>query len=257
MRTVLLIGVGAGDPEQVTVQAVNAMRGVDVFFLLDKGEVKQDLIDVREDILRRYAGERPYRVVRGRDPERDRGAAAYVEAVDDWRRRRADVCAAMIAESLADGETGAFLVWGDPTLYDSTLAIVEDILARGELAFDYSVVPGVSSVSALVAKHRVSLNQVGKPVQITTGRRLAAGWPSGVDDLVVMLDAGTSFERYADEADVHIHWGAYLGTADEVLVSGPLSEVAGEIVATRAEAKARKGWIMDTYLLRRSAPRTE
>lgn len=42
-----------------------------------------------------------------------------------------------------------------------------------------------------------------------------------------------------------------MGTPDEILVSGKLAEVAGRIEELRTEARARKGWIMDTYLLRR------
>jgi precorrin-6A synthase len=171
--------------------------------------------------------------------------------VHDWRKRRADVCEALIRDELADGQTGAFLVWGDPALYDSTLAIVEDILARGDVAFDYEVVPGITSVQALAAKHRTTLNRVGKPVQITTGRRLADGWPQDVDDVVVMLDAHNSFDGFVGE-DVDIYWGAYVGTSDELLVSGPVGEVADRIKAVRAEARERKGWVMDTYLLRRN-----
>ncbi|WP_433160579.1 precorrin-6A synthase (deacetylating) [Kribbella sp. CA-247076] len=248
MREIVVIGVGAGDPEQVTMQAVGALRRADVVFVLDKGEVKQELVDLRSELLRRYAGD--HRVVVGRDPERDRTASAYVEAVDDWRRRRADVCASMIAAELGADEVGAFLVWGDPSLYDSTLAILDDILARGELSFEVEVVPGISSVSTLAARHRVGLNQVGRPVQITTGRRLAKGWPEDVDDVVVMLDAQTAFTEHLDQ-DADIYWGAYLGTPDEILISGPLREVAAEIEKVRAEARTRKGWIMDTYLLRR------
>ena len=248
MKQILLIGIGAGDPDYITVQAVKALNRVDVFFVLDKGEVKQDLVDVRQEILDRHV-ERSYRVVEARDPERDRSTPAYAEAVLDWRRRRADVCEELIRTELADGETGAFLVWGDPSLYDSTLAIVEDILARGDVEFDYEVVPGITSVQALVAKHRTSLNRVGRPVQITTGRRLAEGFPDDVDDVVVMLDAHNSFTGVGD--DVDIYWGAYVGTPDELLISGPVGEVAERIVATRAEARERKGWIMDTYLLRR------
>lgn len=248
MKQILLIGIGAGDPDYVTIQAVKALNRVDVFFVLDKGEVKQDLVDVRQEILDRHV-ERSYRVVEARDPERDRSTPAYAEAVHDWRRRRADVCEELIRTELADGETGAFLVWGDPSLYDSTLAIVEDILARGDVEFDYEVVPGITSVQALVAKHRTSLNRVGRPVQITTGRRLAEGFPDDVDDVVVMLDAHNSFTGVGD--DVDIYWGAYVGTPDELLVSGPVHEVGERIVATRAEARERKGWIMDTYLLRR------
>jgi precorrin-6A synthase len=250
MREIVVIGVGAGDPEQVTVQAVTALNRVDVFFVLDKGEVKQELVDLRAEILQRYATRKQYRVVVGRDPERDRTASAYVEAVDDWRRRRADVCAQLIADELGEGEVGAFLVWGDPSLYDSTLAILDDILARGELAFSVEVIPGISSVSTLAARHRIGLNQVGRPIQITTGRRLAKEWPDGVDDVVVMLDAQTAFTEHLEQ-DADIYWGAYLGTPDELLISGPLREVAPEIEKARTEARDRKGWIMDTYLLRR------
>ncbi|MGV9236654.1 precorrin-6A synthase (deacetylating), partial [Streptomyces nigra] len=92
---------------------------------------------------------------------------------------------------------------------------------------------------------------VARPVQITTGRRLAEGFPDGVDDVVVMLDAHQRFRQYADE-DLDIYWGAYLGTPDEILVSGPIAEAAPRIERLRAEARERKGWIMDTYLLRRN-----
>ncbi|WP_026341845.1 precorrin-6A synthase (deacetylating) [Actinomadura atramentaria] len=252
MRRIIVIGIGAGDPEQVTVQAVRALNRVDVFFVLDKGDVKRELVDLRQEILDRYVEGREYRVAVGRDPDRDRASGAYAEAVADWRRRRADVCAGLIAEHLADGETGAFLVWGDPALYDSTLAILDDLRERGALDAEVEVVPGISSVSALAARHGTVLNRVGRPVQITTGRRLAERWPDDADDVVVMLDARDAFAGLG--GDVEIFWGAYLGMPDEILISGRLPDVAAQIAEARAEARRRKGWIMDTYLLRRSAP---
>ncbi len=253
MRRIHVIGIGAGDPEQLTLQAVRALRGTDVFFVLDKGEVKSDLTRLRREMLDTHLPEGSYRVVEARDPERDRsaGGAAYPGAVEDWRSARAGIYQRLIAEELGADETGAFLVWGDPALYDSTLGILEEVLARGAVAFEYDVVPGISSVSALAARHRTGLNRVARPVQITTGRRLAEGFPDGVDDVVVMLDAQQAFLRYADQ-DVDIYWGAYVGTADEILVSGPIAEAAPRIERLRAEARERKGWIMDTYLLRRN-----
>jgi precorrin-6A synthase len=128
--------------------------------------------------------------------------------------------------------------------------VLEQILARGAVAFEHEVVPGISSVQALTARHRIPLNRVGRPVQITTGRRLAEGFPEGVDEVVVMLDADCSFRHLPDEG-LEIHWGAYVGMDDEILVSGPVSGVGEEIVRRRAEARERKGWIMDAYLLRR------
>ncbi|MEX3105885.1 MULTISPECIES: precorrin-6A synthase (deacetylating) [unclassified Streptomyces] len=252
MRRIHVIGIGAGDPEHLTLQAVRSMREADVFFVLDKGEAKSDLTDLRRQMLRTHVPEGTYRVVEARDPERDRtaGGTAYSPAVGDWRSARADIYERLITGELTGAETGAFLVWGDPALYDSTIAILDEVLARGNVDFTYDVVPGVSSVSALVARHRTGLNRVARPVQITTGRRLAAGFPEGVDDVVVMLDAHQAFRGLAEE-DVHIYWGAYIGTPDEILVSGPIAEAGPRIEEVRAEARERKGWIMDTYLLRR------
>ncbi|MET9357902.1 precorrin-6A synthase (deacetylating) [Streptomyces sp. NPDC006617] len=253
MRTIHVIGIGAGDPEQLTLQAVRALRGTDVFFVLDKGEAKADLVRLRRDMLEAHVPEGTYRVVEARDPERDRsaGGAAYSPAVGDWRSARAGIYERLIAGEMGEDETGAFLVWGDPALYDSTLGILEEILKRGSVAFEYDVVPGISSVSSLVARHRTGLNRVARPVQITTGRRLAEGFPEDADDVVVMLDAHQAFRQYADQ-DIDIYWGAYLGTPDEILDSGPIAEAAPRIERLRAEARERKGWIMDTYLLRRN-----
>jgi precorrin-6A synthase len=251
MRRVLIIGIGAGDPEQVTVQAIRALNETDVFFVIDKGTDKQDLTALRQEICERYIENGSYLMVHAPDPERDRGAARYRPAVEQWRRERAEIYEKLIADELADGQCGAFLVWGDPALYDSTLAIIEQIIAKGTLELEYEVIPGISSVQALAARHRVSLTQVGKPVHITTGRRLAEGFPEDCDDVVVMLDAACSFAT-VEEPGLEIYWGAYIGTKDEILISGNLGDVADQIQALRREARERKGWIMDTYLLRRT-----
>jgi precorrin-6A synthase len=116
--------------------------------------------------------------------------------------------------------------------------------------FDYRVIPGITSVQALAARHRQPLNRIGEPVHITTGRRLADGLPAELDSAVVMLDAGFAAAGL-DDPGLHVYWGAYLGTRDERLISGPLREVADEIAATKRELRERNGWIMDTYLIRR------
>jgi len=253
MRRLLVIGIGAGDPEHVTMQAVRALNEVDVFFLVDKSPTRpeaDELVRVRREICERYIDGHAYRIVEIADPPRDRTTPAYRTAVEDWRAQRAELWERAIADELDEEGCGAFLVWGDPSLYDSTLAVLEQILERGAVAFEHEVVPGISSVQALTARHRIPLNRVGRAVQITTGRLLAEGFPAGVDEVVVMLDADCSFRHLEDE-EMEIHWGAYLGMDDEILVSGRVGEVADEIVRRRAEARERKGWIMDAYLLRR------
>jgi precorrin-6A synthase len=254
MRKLFLIGIGAGDPEQLTVQAIKALNQVDVFFVVDKGPDAADLTTLRREICERYIEHPSYRFVEVLDPRRDRAAPGYRQAVEEWRRQRTEIYERLVRDELGEDSCGAFLVWGDPSLYDGTLQIVEQIAGRGDVRFDYEVVPGISSVQVLAARHRVPLNRVGRPVQITTGRLLADGFPEGSDDVVVMLDGGASFRKVPAEG-VEIYWGAYLGTEDEILVSGHLADVADEIEATRQAAKTRKGWIMDTYLLRRTPGR--
>ncbi|WP_040838098.1 precorrin-6A synthase (deacetylating) [Nocardia brevicatena] len=243
MRELYVIGIGAGDPDQVTVQAIKAMRRVDVFFVIGKGAEKQELVDVRTAILTEHV-DRPYRIVEIPDPPRDRDPADYRGEVGDWHERRSLLLEEAFAQS--DG-VGGILVWGDPSLYDSTLRMVQRVLARGALDFDYTVIPGVTSVQALAARYRTVLHRIGEPVHITTGRRLRA---EGLGDrsTVVMLDGDCAFTELSPDA--HIRWGAYLGMPDETLIAGRVGDVSAEIVRRRAELRARKGWIMDTYLLR-------
>jgi precorrin-6A synthase len=250
MRRILLIGIGSGDPDHVTIEAVNALNAFDVLFLVTKPGA-EDLVGLRREVLARHRTAGAHRTVELVDPPRPwRDAPDYKAAVELWRGQRVTVWEEAIASRLAVDETGAFLVWGDPSLYESTLAIVAAIARRQAVAIEYAVIPGVSSIHALTARHRIPLNRVGRAVQITPGRLLAGGMPDGVDDVVVMLDPQASFARL-DPSGIEIFWGAYLGTADEILISGPLTEVAAAIARERETQRKRKGWIFDTYLLRR------
>jgi precorrin-6A synthase len=253
MRRISVIGIGSGDPEQVTVQAINVLNTVDVIFMVDKGDARRELTDLRREICDRYISGDSYRIVTAADPERDRGAAAYRAAVAQWRGERGDIYERLIAEELGEEGHGAFLAWGDPAIYDSTVHVLDEVLERGRIMFDLQVVPGISSIQALAARHRISLTRTGQPVHLTTGRQLARGFPANADDVVVMLDGGCAFTEL-DLDGVDIYWGAYVGSDDEILISGPVEEVGPLIVAAREAARRQHGWIMDSYLLRRIVP---
>jgi precorrin-6A synthase len=249
-RHIHVIGIGAGDPDYMTVQAIRALNDTQVFFAMDKGEAKSDLVALRREICARFIREPGYRFVELPDPKRstpDNRQADYREAVSDWHAARARVWATAISAELGANGVGAFLAWGDPSLYDSTLRILDAVAAEVDFTFD--VIPGITAVQALTARHRIPLNEVGEPVLITTGRRLREhGMNGSARSVIVMLDADCSFQLCPP--DTQIWWGAYLGTEDELLVAGTVGEVGTRIATLRAEARARHGWIMDTYLLR-------
>jgi precorrin-6A synthase len=251
MKKILIIGIGAGNPEYVTIQAVNALNQVDVFFILDKGASKEKLVEFRHELCRRYIKGRNYRFVDAASPEWERHRADYNATIANLNREKQAIFERLIGEGMEDGECGAFLVWGDPTLYDSTIRIIEAIAQSGRHAVDYEVIPGITAAQALAAKHKITLNRIGEAIEITTGRRIAEGFPNNVDSVVVMLDAENGFKRFADQ-DIDIFWGAYIGTPDEILLAGRLKDVVDDIERIRAEARRANGWIMDTYLMRRS-----
>ncbi|MDP3315406.1 MAG: precorrin-6A synthase (deacetylating) [Devosia sp.] len=249
MRTLLVIGIGAGNPDYLTVQAINAMHRAEVFFMPDKGLEKSGLNAIRLGMLDRFVTNKRYRLVDFAIPSRRQAdTPGYRDAVQEWRDKLEAAYRAMFAELGEDG-VGAFLVWGDPTLYDGTLRILKDMQAAG-WDFAIEVIPGISAPQALAAQHQVTLNRVGEAVTITTGRRVGEGEADELSSAVVMLDNHQVFQRFAP-TEAEIFWGAYLGTADEILVAGPVKDMMAEIDAKRSEAQARHGWIMDTYMIRK------
>ncbi|AOR78783.1 precorrin-6A synthase (deacetylating) [Novosphingobium sp. 11B] len=245
-----LIGIGTGNPEHLTVQAIRTMNGADLILLPRKGSEKSGLLDVRRTICDAVLTQ-PVRVVEFDLPTRDAGGE-YINAVQSWHNAIAAAWAKQMALHLPEGGRLALLVWGDPSLYDSTLRIAGRLIGGG-MAIDIRVVPGISSLHALTAAHAIPLNQLAEAVTITTGRLLRAhGWPGDATSIVVMLDEGGAFQTL-DGSEFEIWWGACLGMEHEALISGRLAQIGDDIMQRRSALRQEHGWIMDIYLLRKIA----
>ncbi|PJG46166.1 precorrin-6A synthase (deacetylating) [Sphingobium sp. LB126] len=239
-----LIGIGTGNPDHLTRAAIKAMNKADLILLPRKGEAKSDLIDLRRAICAEVLT-RPVKLVEFDMPGRA-DLPAYVDAVLDWHDAIAALWQEQITRHLPQGGTLALLVWGDPSLYDSSLRIAERLPGM-----QVRVIPGITSIQALTAAHGICLNDLAEPVLITTGRRLREkGWPECTDSLVIMLDGHCAFQTLPPEG-IDIWWGAYLGMPQQALAHGPLAAVSAEIIDHRAALRREHGWIMDIYLLRR------
>src|SRR5271170_4442854 len=154
MRKIFVIGIGVGDPDHMTIEAIKALNQVDVFFIQDKGAEKAALRELRTSICERFIDNANYRTVAVDVPQRAIGGD-YLAGVDEWHSRLADIYASLFESELGGNQTGAVLVWGDPAIYDSTLRIIERVRSKG-LALDFTVIPGISSVQVLAAKHRIA-----------------------------------------------------------------------------------------------------
>ncbi len=248
-----LIGIGTGNPDHLTAQGAQAMRAADLILIPRKGADKADLAELRERIIVGVCAEtgtRPPRQVHFDMPAR-RADDGYLRGVQEWHDAIAGRWQAAIASVRPAPARVALLIWGDPSLYDSALRIARRLDPRPRLR----VIPGITALQALTAAHAIPLNEIGAPFTVTTGRRLREdGWPAGADTVAVMLDGGCAFQAI-DPQGVEIWWGAFLGMEEEILIRGPLAEVAGKIAETRARARAEHGWIMDIYLMRRGGGR--
>ncbi len=241
--TIRVLGIGMG-PGQITAEVAAALRSADYVVAADKGG-DDPLLATRRVIAAQYGLE----VVAVPDPKRDRAdPAGYPGAVADWHAARV---AAYFEVLAARAGTAAFLVWGDPGLYDSTIRIAGELADRLPAGFD--VLPGVSAPQALAARHRIVLHEIGQPVHLTTARRLSQAIAAGQGNIVVMLGGSSQYDRLDDLADWSIWWGANLGTDTEELISGRVGDVLPRLRKARDRASAAAGWVMDAYLLR--APR--
>lgn len=246
IHTLFLIGIGTGNPDHITVQGQKAMRKADLILIPRKGAAKSDLADLRREICDQVLQGQGPAIVEFDLPVRG-SSAPYLDEVNTWHDAIAEAWQSAAAPFISKARNVALLIWGDPSLYDSSLRIAERLKPRPQLR----VVPGITSLQALTAAHAIPVNDIGAPFVVTTGRRLREdGWPLGTDTVVVMLDGQCSF-RSLPSLEFDIWWGAYLGSEDELLIQGPLQDVAEQIAETRASARVRHGWIMDIYLLRR------
>jgi len=236
-----VLGMGMG-PQHLTPEASEALRRSAYVVAAEKGP-DDPLLAVRRTVADAHG----LPVVAVPDPERDRTPRDYPTEVRSWHGARTRAWADAIAARVGDP---AFLVWGDPSLYDSTIRIVDEVAAR--LGATVSVVPGISAPALLAARFGIVLHEVGRPVHVTTARRVRESVDGGQRNIVVMLSPGPEL---AGLDKWSIWWGANLGAPSEALVKGRVGDVAGRIEEARRRVRRDAGWVMDVYLLRDGAER--
>ncbi|MDP9821176.1 precorrin-6A synthase [Nocardioides massiliensis] len=241
MSRLVVVGFGMG-PQHLTDEARAALGGTDYVIAFRKGP-DDPLLAVRREICGLFGLD----LVEIDDPERDRADPVdYPAAVRAWHRARVDA----VADVLRSRDGGAaFLVWGDPSLYDSTLRLVQQVAAVLP-TLTWTAVAGISAPSLLAARHRIVLHEVGEPVHVTPARHLREAIVSGQRSIVAMLCSSATFDALEAHPRWRIWWGANLGAPSERLLAGRVVDVLPEIVAARAAAKAEAGWVMDSFLLR-------
>ena len=120
------------------MEAIKAMNAADLILIPLKGEDKADLAGLRLEICRSFVTNPATRIASFDLPVRDPATSDYLTRVNDWHDEIAAVWAASIHANLPSGAGNvAFLVWGDPSLYDSTLRIAALAYPANERLLDW------------------------------------------------------------------------------------------------------------------------
>ena len=107
-----LVGIGTGNVEHITLQAIRALNSADVILLPRKGPDKADLAELRRSICAKVLTNPETRIVEFDLPIRDYDTPSYRAGVEDWHDAIAHIWRQTLLETLPAGGRAALMVWG-------------------------------------------------------------------------------------------------------------------------------------------------
>jgi precorrin-2/cobalt-factor-2 C20-methyltransferase len=220
---VFCVGCGPGDPELLTVRAVNLIKSAEVIFAPTAREGKPS---IALSAVEKYIDKSTKTVSLVFPMVKDK------ESLKDYWRRNADE----IAQAVRSGKKVVYLTVGDPALY-STWIYIHRELKRDHKDIEVEIVPGIASLFAIAAKVGISLAEGEETVAIVPAcydmervRRTA-----GACDTVVFLKDGRYFDsviRMLGESgfpsDANIAIAQNVSEEGEILEVKKLSELLGK-----------------------------
>lgn len=176
------VGVGPGDPQLITLKAVNAIRNADVICYLANVQGESQAKSIACDALAML--ERPVQelpVVMPMSENRTIANAVY------------DKAALQITNHLRDGKQVVFLCEGDPLFFGSFTYLHQRLSAE----FPCQVVPGISSVHAAASAFQHPITVLSESMAVVSGRHSLEQLNAALinHDSVVIMKAGRSREK--------------------------------------------------------------
>ncbi|MDX1441998.1 MAG: precorrin-2 C(20)-methyltransferase [Nitrosopumilaceae archaeon] len=224
------IGVGPGDPELLTVKAVNAIHNADVILCPASKEDRPSIaLSVVSSLLDQSKNQEIIKLIFPMTKDQN-----ILE--ETWKKN-----AKIMAEVVLSGKNAVYLTVGDPYLYSTWIYMHKEI-EKNFPSVKISVIPGIVSMFTFASKVGVSIAEGAEKVSIipscydlTTVKEIAKN-----SETLVFLKDGRYFDQvvnllreagFPDNSIFAI--GQDLGTKDEVIRKLTLGEVNNGILTTK------------------------
>ena len=136
------VGIGPGDPQYLTLRAVDVLRSVDIIFTVISRNVSDSISKQVVDSL---------------EPTAQMSMLVFSMSRDNTEREaQIDANAEKVMEAMKEGKSCAFATLGDPMTYSTFAYVLERVIKKYPEA-DVEIVPGVTSFATLAAKSKTVL----------------------------------------------------------------------------------------------------
>jgi len=176
------IGTGPGDPELLTIKAVNAIQKCGVIAVPETGSGERTAFS----IIEKYLGDKELLECR------------FVMEKDAAKRKEArQVVAGQIIQILDNGKDVGFITLGDPTTYSTYMYVHEIVVNEG---FEAKIIPGITSYSAAAAAFGIALCEGDEILTV-----IPAGYSEDIDKLLsypgnkVLMKSGVNMTRVLEK----------------------------------------------------------
>lgn len=220
------VGCGPGDPELLTIKAVNLIKSAEVIFAPTAREGKPS---IALSVVDQYIDKSTKTVSLVFPMVKDK------ESLKDYWIRNADE----IATVVRSGKKVVYLTVGDPALY-STWIYVHREMKKRHPDIEIEIIPGVASMFAIANKAKLSLAEGDETVAIVPACYDLERVKKTADacDTVVFLKDG----RYFDNVIEMLGQAGFPDNAT-IAIAQDVSAPEGEILemTTLADQRGRKG----------------
>ncbi|MDH3385471.1 MAG: precorrin-2 C(20)-methyltransferase, partial [Nitrosopumilus sp.] len=152
MPELIGIGVGPGDPELLTVKAVNAIHNADVIMCPASKEDRPSIaLSVVSSLIEKSKNQEIIRLIFPMTKDKELLEAA-------WKKN-----AYIMAEKVLEGKNVVYLTVGDPYLYSTWMYMHKEI-KRNHPAMKISAIPGIVSIFTFASKVGISIAEGAEKV---------------------------------------------------------------------------------------------